>query len=145
MDSMSGGARKLKRLIAGSFGLCGIEARWIDEAVAAAGHSGRRCYWMPVVTIMTFLRQILLGNCSCRSAVAGTLSAGPASDLSADAASGADDKSYKDPGFFGVSGDPSAYAQASGVGWVRLADPTIFEWGVVTEVGYYRRENGTVT
>ena len=109
MCSMSGGARKLKRLMASSFGLCGMEAQWIEEAVAVSDYRGRRCYWTPFVMIMTFLRQILLGNCSCRSAVAGTLSAGLASDLSVGEVAGS---SFKEPAFFGVSGDPSAYAQA---------------------------------
>lgn len=44
-----------------------------EEDVAAAcragHHRGRACFWMPAVTILTFLRQVLNGNCSCRQAV----------------------------------------------------------------------------
>jgi hypothetical protein len=39
----------------------------------AVGHTWRRCFWQPTVVIITFLRQVLLPNCSCRQSVACTL------------------------------------------------------------------------
>lgn len=67
----------------------------VEGACAAAGHRWRHCFWTPTVTILTFLRQILHANCSCRQAVALTLAA---------SANRAEDQS--------VAGDPSAYSQA---------------------------------
>lgn len=68
----------------------------VQAACRTAGHRWRRCFWTPTVTLLTFLRQILHANCSCRQAVALT--------LAATAAKAAGD----DP----ASGDPSAYSQA---------------------------------
>jgi len=56
----------------------------------------RDCFWRPAVVILTFLRQVLLPNCSCRAAVAYT---------------------RVDPAVLAASkrrpsGDPSAYSQA---------------------------------
>ncbi|MBU0641331.1 MAG: hypothetical protein KKB50_20930 [Planctomycetes bacterium] len=45
----------------------------IDELCHAVGHPGRGCFWRPLVVIITFLRQVLLPNCSCRQTVACTL------------------------------------------------------------------------
>lgn len=74
-----------------------IQAEAIESACRAAGHRWRRCFWTPAVTIMTFLRQVLFANCSCRHAVAMTL----APHL---AASSRDED--------GMACDPSAYSQA---------------------------------
>jgi len=76
-----------------------------DEDVAAAcassGHRWRSCFWSPRITLVTFLRQVLHGNCSCRHAVAMTLAAedGPATPTG--------DSPAGQP-----SGDPSAYSQS---------------------------------
>lgn len=72
-----------------------VTTRAVEGACAAAGHRWRPCFWTPTVTILTFLRQILHANCSCRQAVALTLAA---------SANRAEDDT--------VAGDPSAYSQA---------------------------------
>lgn len=76
-----------------------------EEDVAAAcragHHHGRSCFWMPTVTILTFLRQVMNGNCSCRQAVQLTIAASAAGDVGV----GPEGEGW-------VSGDPSAYGQA---------------------------------
>jgi len=101
MGSMAGGALRFKRILEQSTALSVFDVQWIHHAAAAARHRGRRCYWTPVVTITTFLRQILFGNCSCREAVALTVS----SDVAGEA-------KFEDVDFREISGDPSAYSQA---------------------------------
>ena len=100
MNSIAGGARKLKEMLESSAGTGGLDSRWIDAAVREVNHRGRTCFWTPMVTIMTFLRQILFANCACRAAVAWTLSASAAGE-SVDGEAGQ-----------WMSGDPSAYSQA---------------------------------
>jgi hypothetical protein len=70
----------------------------VEAACVLAGHRWRRCFWTPPVTLLTFLRQVLHGNCSCRQAVALTLTA-----LSGTASADPEDE---------MSGEPSAYSQA---------------------------------
>lgn len=65
----------------------------IHELCQAVGHSWRRCFWQPTVVLLTFLRQVLLPQCSCRQTVAYTTAA----------------RSGDEPG---PSDDPSAYSQA---------------------------------
>ena len=73
----------------------------VQRACRRAGHAYRDCFWVPAVTILTFLRQIVHGNCSCRSAVQMTL-----------AASAAGDAGLGPEGHGKVSGEPGAYSQA---------------------------------
>jgi len=73
-----------------------IEPVQVQAACRAAQHRWRQCFWTPTVTILTFVRQMLHANCSCRQAVALTLAATAA----------------KAPGDDPASGDPSAYSQA---------------------------------
>lgn len=78
--------------------------READVAAACdAGHYHWRsgCFWSPVVTILTFLRQVLNANCACRQAVQLTLAASAAGDVGI----GPEGEGW-------VSGDPSAYSQA---------------------------------
>jgi hypothetical protein len=98
MASFAGRARNLKTQLQHS--VVALEAVLGEAAIAqlcaAVGHCGRTCFWRPAVVILTFLRQVLLPNCSCRQTVALTLS---------------------DPAFSAVrrrrpDGDPSAYCQA---------------------------------
>ena len=72
-----------------------IDARLIRDVCRSVGYRGRRRFWTPTLTALTLLRQILHGNCSCRQAVAMTLS-----------------QSAARAGQNWVSGDPSAYVQA---------------------------------
>ena len=65
-----------------------------------AGVPARRD-WTPAVTVLTFLRQVLHGNCSCRQAVAMTL----AQALSQQLAQGGGPSDS-------MSGEPGAYSQA---------------------------------
>lgn len=74
-----------------------LNAVW-DEALihrlaAEVGHMGRHCFWRPAVVILTFLRQMVLPDCSCRRAVVWTTQ-------------------LANPGERSVSDDPSAYSQA---------------------------------
>lgn len=71
------------------------------ELARAVGHRWRDCFWNPVVVILTFLRQVLTGGCSCRQAVAMTLAEAAAAPRHCRAACAAD-----------RSADPSAYSQA---------------------------------
>lgn len=91
----------------------------IDSAARAAGHSWRNCFWTPTTTVLTFLRQILHANCSCRHAVAMTVS--PIMALS--------DDLLEDM----VSGDPSAYSQARQKLPIEVFD--VLNRQVVAEIG----------
>lgn len=67
----------------------------IHELCRAIGHSWRCCFWRPTIVILTFLRQVLLPQCSCRQTVAFTTAA---------TARPGDERRPSD--------DPSAYSQA---------------------------------
>src|SRR5712672_2490000 len=95
MTSIVPYARQFKRSLRGSTSAVElVNPKEIDAACSAVGHRWRQCFWTPTVTILTFLRQILHANCSCRQGVALTLVAATAK--AGDTA----------------SGDPSAYSQA---------------------------------
>jgi hypothetical protein len=68
----------------------------ITELCDAVGHGWRRCFWRPAVVILTFLRQVLLPQCSCRQTVALTLA----------------DPTFSSAKRRRPDGDPSAYSQA---------------------------------
>lgn len=82
-----------------------VRAQDVVVACRSAGHRWRECFWSPCVTVMTFVRQVLHGNCSCREAVALTLAA--LADRAGE--TGPDSEA---PSASTVSGDPSAYSQA---------------------------------
>jgi hypothetical protein len=98
MASFAAGARNLKSQL--QISVAALEALLSDAYVAelcqAVGHRGRACFWRPAVVILTFLRQVLVTNCSCRQTVALSL---------ADPAFAATRRRRPD-------GDPSAYSQA---------------------------------
>lgn len=99
MVSLVRGARELNRTLA-----CGAyipSEAMIEGATRAAGRRGRTCFWSPRMMLRAFLRQILDRNCSCRKAVAVTVSESAAADIG-----------LGGPGAGWISGDPSAYAQA---------------------------------
>lgn len=99
MTSITPFARQLKSELQASRSSAGlVSAESVEAACVVAGHRWRSCFWTPTTTILTFLRQILSSNCSCRQAVALTLAPGMACEPT--------DTSD------GVSGDPSAYSQA---------------------------------
>jgi Transposase DDE domain len=98
MTSIAPHVRRFKSQIlsassAGDF----IEDDAIERACRQVGHRWRRCYWTPAVTILTFVRQVLNGNCACRRAVAMTLASGLSEPVAAND---------------GMACDPSAYSQA---------------------------------
>lgn len=74
----------------------------VAAACRKAGHRWRTCFWSPCVIVMTFMRQVLHGNCSCREAVELTLTAMPG-------LTGLDSENSP---VESISGDPSAYSQA---------------------------------
>jgi hypothetical protein len=99
MTSIAPFARRLKgELQRSATAIELVDPADIEAACALAGHRWRRCFWTPLVTLLTFLRQILHGNCSCRQAVALTLTA-----LCGTAFTDTEDE---------MSGEPSAYSQA---------------------------------
>lgn len=96
MASFADGARNLKAQLQISMtALDGVlNEAYVTQVCAAVGHSWRSCFWRPSVVILTFLRQVLLPNCSCRQTVALTRA---------------------DPAWVALRrphGDPSAYSQA---------------------------------
>jgi len=94
MTSIVPYARQFKRRLHSSFSAVELfDAPVIDDVCRSVGHRERARFWTPTVTILTFLRQILDGNCSCRAAVAQTLALSDAEGMD-------------------VAGDPSAYSQA---------------------------------
>jgi hypothetical protein len=96
MTSIVPYARQFKRQLQVSFG--GVElvdAERVNAITRASGHRWRERFWTPLVVVLTFLRQILDGNCSCRKAVAMTVALAALSE-------------DQNP----VSDDPSAYSQA---------------------------------
>jgi len=93
MTSIVPYARRLKGEIQTSLAAAElVDVGVVNEICASVGHRERSRFWSPTVTILTFLRQVLHSNCSCREAVANTLA------LSAESGS--------------MQGDPSAYSQA---------------------------------
>lgn len=78
-----------------------LNAARIEEACGRAGHTWRACFWTPAVTVLTFLRQVLHGNCSCRQAVAMAL----AQTVSRELTQGGGPSEA-------MSGEPGAYSQA---------------------------------
>lgn len=97
MTSITSSLGNLKRRLQNHEGIFDLlNSQTIDAAARAAGHRWRNCFWTPTTTVLTFLRQILHANCSCRYAVAMAVS--PVMALSDDQAE--------------VSADPSAYSQA---------------------------------
>ncbi len=101
MCSVADGAIQFKRQLESDGRHVLLSASTIEAVSRSVGYRGRRCFWTPAVTAMTFLRQILCGNCSCRQAVSMTVSQSAAGDAGLGGAR---------EGW--VSGDPSAYAQA---------------------------------
>lgn len=94
MTSIVPCVRQLKRRLQSSFsGVELFDSAVIDEICLSVGHRERARFWTPTVTILTFLRQILHANCSCRAAVAQTLALSDADGVD-------------------VAGDPSAYSHA---------------------------------
>jgi hypothetical protein len=73
-----------------------LDEERVAELSAEVGHVWRNCFWRPAVVILTFLRQVLVPNTSCRAAVARTL-----------ADEGLAGRARRRP-----AGDPSAYSQA---------------------------------
>ena len=71
-----------------------LDVDLIHRLAVEAGHTWRHCFWLPAVVVLTFLRQVLVPDCSCRRAVVQTTLL---AKLSSDQA---------------VSDDPSAYSQA---------------------------------
>jgi hypothetical protein len=102
MTSITRSARDFKRRLqdAESAGKL-VRRSDVVAACRAEGHRWRDCFWTPTVTILTFLRQILQGNCACRETVALTL-----------AQSTAGRNRSSSQGVDAMSGDPSAYSQA---------------------------------
>jgi len=99
MMSITPFARRLKGELQGTDRVVElVNSADLEAACALAGYRWRRCFWTPLVTLLTFLRQVLHGNCSCRQAVALTLNA-----LSGTAPAGMGEE---------MSGEPSAYSQA---------------------------------
>lgn len=102
MASIASYACRFKRGLAiSSTVIPGIDAGLIEAISRSVGHRFRRRFWSPGVLVLTFLRQVLQGNCACREAVAMTL----AQSRPRDPASGGQ-------GGNRVSADPSAYVQA---------------------------------
>lgn len=78
-----------------------LDERVVLELAQAGGYRGRDCFWNPVIVVLTFLRQVLTRDCSCRHAVAMTL-----------AEAGATPRARRRSGGGRRSADPSAYSQA---------------------------------
>lgn len=77
-----------------------LDEKIIHQLCSVVGHQWRYCFWRPAIVILTFLRQVLTHDCSCRQAVAMTLAV--ESTKTKQRARGEQD----DP-----SSDPSAYSQ----------------------------------
>jgi hypothetical protein len=98
MASFAGQARQLKSKLQESTAPLGTvltEPR-MAELCRAADHTWRNCYWRPTIVLLTFLRQVLVPNCSCRQTVAFTLA----------------DPALTPPQRRRPDADPSAYSQA---------------------------------
>jgi hypothetical protein len=103
MTSLTQAAPRLKSEILQSGGAVPgvLDDRVVRELARAVGHRGRACFWNPVAVVLTFLRQVLTRECSCRHAVAMTL-----------AEAGAIPRERRRSGGTRRSADPSAYSQA---------------------------------
>lgn len=103
MTSLTHAAPRLKReILQNGVAVPGlIDERVVRNIARSVGHRGRECFWNPVVVVLTFLRQVLTRECSCRHAVAMTL---------AEAAALPRERRRSDGGR--RSADPSAYSQA---------------------------------
>lgn len=87
----------------------------VQRACRRAGYACRQCFWMPAVTILTFLRQIMHANCSCRAAVQMTLAASAARQLGLggnEASAACGDPRVGPDGRRCISNEPGAYSQA---------------------------------
>jgi hypothetical protein len=98
MASFIASSRSFKSQLQGSCEalLMLLDESHINALSAEVQFAWRECFWRPAIVILTFLRQVMLPHCSCRAAVAQTLS---------DPALTSGPKRQ-------VSGDPSAYSQA---------------------------------
>lgn len=119
MASIASFRRRLKEQAAISIS----DGEWLstglaDDVCRTVGHRGRKCFWTPALTALTFLRQILHGNCACRHAVAMSLDQSIAFGAAGNRARGADAASGETPAdrmetqAERMSGDPSAFVQA---------------------------------
>jgi hypothetical protein len=101
MASFANSARKLKHDLRKSSVVFDsvLSEETVNELCHAIGHVHRHSFWRPIVTILTFLRQVLLTDCSCRQTVAFTRAESRGATGSA-ARNGQ------------PSGEPSAYSQA---------------------------------
>jgi hypothetical protein len=118
MTSITPFSRQLKsELLSSAAAAALLREEDVAAACRAGHHRGRSCFWRPAVTILTFLRQVLNGNCSCRQAVqltiaasaAGDVGVGPESDVGVGPVG---DAGVGPEGDGRVSGDPSAYGQS---------------------------------
>jgi hypothetical protein len=98
MASFAAGSRLLKSQLrdSGQALLTLLDESRIDALAAPLLCPRRRCFWRPAIVILTFLRQVLWPHCSCRAAVAQTLS----------------DPGIGNPRSRRPRCDPSAYSQA---------------------------------
>ncbi len=98
MASFAGQARQLKSKLQKSTAPLAtlLTAPRVAELCRAAEHTWRNCYWRPTIVLLTFLRQVLVPNCSCRQTVAFTLA----------------DPALTPPQRRRPNADPSAYSQA---------------------------------
>ena len=78
-----------------------LDEQVVLELAQAVGYRGRDRFWNPVVVVLTFLRQVLTRECSCRHAVAMTLAEAAARPRACRRWAGRR-----------RSADPSAYSQA---------------------------------
>ncbi len=102
MNSLAIYGRELQSQLQNSTALAGlVDEALIHEVCRATGHRWRRCFWQPAVVILTFLRQVLQTDCSCRRTVAMTVADSAAGDVELGSA-----------GQGLVSDEPSAYSQA---------------------------------
>lgn len=78
-----------------------LDERIIHQLCDVVGHSWRYCFWRPAIVMLTFLRQVLTKDGSCRQAVAMTL-----------ATTSPTTKQHVPGEEHDPSSDPSAYSQA---------------------------------
>ncbi len=102
MNSLTVYGRELENRLQDSNDMAGlVDEAMVNEVCLATGHRWRRCFWQPTLVILTFMRQVLQTDCSCRRTVAMTV----ADSVAADAELGS-------AGHDSVSDSPSAYSQA---------------------------------
>ena len=75
MASFADSARLLKDQLqrSGAALLTLLDEQRINAISCEVNHAWRDCFWRPAIVILTFLRQVLQRDCSCRAAVAETL------------------------------------------------------------------------